>query len=161
MSTRELRRVEVLGRVKAETLKLVDAAKILEMSYRQAKRLWRRYGEEGAKGLQHRSAGRSSNRAKPEKFREKVLRLIREKYSGTEQARFGPTLAAEHLAKEDGLVVGEETLRRWMLEEGLWSRRRRRKVHRKRRERRQHFGDLVQLDGSFHAWFEERGPRGC
>ena len=112
MSTRELRRAEVLGRVKAETLKLVDAAKILEMSYRQAKRLWRRYGEEGAKGLQHRSAGRSSNRAKPEKFRGKVLRLIREKYSGTEQARFGATLAAEHLAKEDGLVVGEETLRR-------------------------------------------------
>jgi len=57
--------------------------------------------------------------------------------------------------------VGEETLRRWMLAEGLWSRMRRRKAHRKRRERRQHFGDLVQLDGSFHAWFEERGPRGC
>src|SRR5208283_6209364 len=101
------------------------------------------------------------NRAKPEKFRRKVLRLIREKYSGTEQERFGPTLAAEHLADEDGLEVGEETLRRWMLAEGLWSRMRRRKAHRKRRERREHFGDLVQLDGSFHAWFEERGPRGC
>jgi transposase len=161
MSTRELRRAEVLGRVKAETLKLVDAARMLEVSYRQAKRLWKRYSKEGAKGLQHRSAGRSSNRAKPEGLRREVLRLIREKYSGTEQSRFGPTLAAEHLAKEDGLAVGEETLRRWMLEEGLWSRRRRRKVHRKRRERRQHFGDLVQLDGSFHAWFEERGPRGC
>jgi transposase len=134
---------------------------MLEVSYRQAKRLWQRYREEGAKGLQHRSAGRGSNRAKPEKFRRKVLQLIREKYSGTEQKRFGPTLAAEHLAEEDGLEVGEETLRRWMLAEGLWSRMRRRKAHRKRRERRQHFGDLVQLDGSFHAWFEERGPRGC
>jgi transposase len=161
MSTRELRRAEVLGRVKSHTLRLVDAAKMLELSYRQAKRLWQRYREEGAKGLQHRSAGRSSNRAKPEKFRRKVLQLIREKYSGTEQERFGPTLAAEHLADEDGLEVGEETLRRWMLAEGLWSRMRRRKAHRKRRERRQHFGDLVQLDGSFHAWFEERGPRGC
>jgi transposase len=161
MSTRELRRAEVLGRVKSHTLRLVDAAKMLELSYRQAKRLWQRYREEGAKGLQHRSAGRSSNRAKPEKFRGKVLQLIREKYSGTEQERFGPTLAAEHLADEDGLEVGEETLRRWMLAEGLWSRMRRRKAHRKRRERRQHFGDLVQLDGSFHAWFEERGPRGC
>jgi hypothetical protein len=90
-----------------------------------------------------------------------VLQLIREKYSGTEQERFGPTLAAEHLADEDGLEVGEETLRRWMLAEGLWSRIRRRKAHRKRRERRPYFGDLVQLDGSFHAWFEERGPRGC
>jgi transposase len=161
MSTRELRRAEVLGRVKGQTLRLVDAAKMLEVSYRQAKRLWQRYREEGAKGLQHRSAGRSSNRAKPEKFRRKVLRLIREKYSGTEQERFGPTLAAEHLADEDGLEVGEETLRRWMLAEGLWSRMRRRKAHRKRRERREHYGDLVQLDGSFHAWFEERGPRGC
>ena len=161
MSTRELRRAEVLGRVKGQTLRLVDAAKMLEVSYRQAKRLWQRYREEGGKGLQHRSAGRSSNRAKPEKFRRKVLQLIREKYSGTEQQRFGPTLAAEHLADEDGLEVGEETLRRWMLAEGLWSRMRRRKAHRKRRERRQHFGDLVQMDGSFHAWFEERGPRGC
>jgi transposase len=147
--------------VKGQTLRLVDAAKMLEVSYRQAKRLWQRYREEGGKGLQHRSAGRSSNRAKPEKFRRKVLQLIREKYSGTEQQRFGPTLAAEHLADEDGLEVGEETLRRWMLAEGLWSRMRRRKAHRKRRERRQHFGDLVQMDGSFHAWFEERGPRGC
>src|SRR3984893_11681581 len=154
MSTRELRRAEVLARVKSQTLRLVDAAKMLELSYRQTKRLWKRYRGEGAKGLQHRSAGRSSNRAKPEKFRRKVLQLIREKYSGTEQERFGPTLAAEHLADEDGLEVGEETLRRWMLAEGLWSRARRRKAHRKRR-------DLVQLDGSFHAWFEERGPRGC
>ena len=161
MSTRELRRAEVMGRVKSKTLRLVDAAKILELSYRQTKRLWQRYRGEGAKGLQHRSAGRSSNRAKPEKFRRQVLQLMREKYSGTEQQRFGPTLAAEHLADEDGLEVGEETLRRWMLAEGLWSRKRRRKAHRKRRERRRHFGDLVQLDGSFHAWFEERGPRGC
>src|SRR6266446_4324317 len=137
MSTRELRRAEVLGRVKGETLRLVDAAKMLEVSYRQVKRLWQRYREEGAKGLQHRSAGRSSNRAKPEKFRRKVLQLIREKYSGTEQERFGPTLAAEHLADEDGLEVGEETLRRWMLAEGLWSRMRRRKAHRKRRARRE------------------------
>ena len=94
MSTRELRRAEVLARVKSRTLRLVDAAKMLELSYRQAKRVWQRYREEGAKGLQHRSAGRGSNRAKPEKFRRKVLQLIREKYSGTEQERFGPTMAA-------------------------------------------------------------------
>jgi len=161
MSTRELQRAEVMGRVRSKALKVVNAAEMLGVSYRQAKRLWRRYREEGAKGLQHRSAGKSSNRAKPEKFRQKVLGRIREKYSGTEQRRFGPTLAAEHLAKEDGLQVHGETLRRWMLAEGLWSRQRRRKAHRKRRERKAHFGELVQLDGSFHEWFEERGPRGC
>src|SRR5467141_2695663 len=144
MSTRELRRAEVLGRVKSKTLRLADAAKILELSYRQTKRLWKRNRGEGAKGLQHRSAGRGSNRAKPEKFRRKVLQLIREKYSGTEQERFGPTLAAEHLAEEDGLAVGEETLRRWMLAEGLWSRMRRWKAHRKRRERGQR-GCLMNL----------------
>src|ERR1035438_7124307 len=88
MSTRELRRAEVLSQGKRQTLRLVDAAKMLELSYRQAKRLWQRYQEEGATGLQNRSAGRSSNRAKPEKFRGKVLELIREKYSGTEQERF-------------------------------------------------------------------------
>ncbi len=81
MSTRELRRAEVLGRVKSKTLRLSDAAKILELSYRQTKRLWKRYRGEGAKGLQHRSAGKGSNRAKPEEFRRKVLQLIRKKYS--------------------------------------------------------------------------------
>src|SRR5467141_3774341 len=161
MSTRELRRAEVLARVQSQTLRLVDAAKMLELSYRQTKRLWKRYRGEGAKGLQHRSAGRGSNRAKPEKFRRKVLQLIREKYSGTEEERFGPTLAAEHLASEDGLTIDAETLRRWMLAEGLWTRRRKSKLHRKRRESKEHFGELVQLDGSFHEWLEGRGPRGC
>jgi hypothetical protein len=75
--------------------------------------------------------------------------------------RFGPTLAAEHLGEEDGIELGVETLRGWMLEEGLWSRDRRRRAHRQRRERKAHFGELVQLDGSFHAWLEERGPGGC
>src|SRR6202165_1409839 len=161
MSSRELERVGVLGRVASKSLKLVNAAEILNLSYRQVKRLWKRYQQAGGEGLKHASAGRTSHRAKPEKFRRKVLRLVKKKYSGEEEERFGPTLAAEHLAEEDGLQVDGETLRRWMLAEGLWSRRRRRKAHRKRRERKAHFGELVQLDGSFHNWFEERGPKGC
>src|SRR5258706_11469116 len=88
MSTRELRRAEVLARVKSETLRLVDAAKMLEVSYRQAKRLWQRYREEGAKGLQHRSAGRGSNRAKPQKFRRKALQVLREEQFWRAQQRF-------------------------------------------------------------------------
>jgi len=113
MSTRELRRAEVLARVKSQTLRLVDAAKMMEVSYRQTKRLWKRYRGEGAKGLQHRSAGKRFEPREAREFRRKVLQLIREKYSGTGQKRFGPTLAAEHLADEDGLEVGEGTLRRW------------------------------------------------
>ena len=161
MSSRELRRVEVLARVKSVELKLREAACLLKVSYRQTKRLWRRYQQEGAASLKHGSAGRRSNRAKPEKLRRKVLKLVREKYSGAAGERFGPTLAAEHLASEDGLEVDAETLRRWMLAEGLWSRTRKRKPYRERRERRKHFGELVQLDGSFHQWLEKRGPRAC
>ena len=73
----------------------------------------------------------------------------------------GPTLAAEHLAQDHGLEVDAETLRRWMLEAGLWSRERKGRGHRQRRERKAHFGERVQLDGSFHDWLEGRGPRGC
>jgi transposase len=134
---------------------------MLELSYRQTKRLWRRYREAGSAGLKHGNAGRSSNRGKPGKLRRRVLQLITQKYSGGEGERFGPTLAAEHLAEEDGIVLDHETLRRWMLEQGLWSRRRKRKKHCQRRERKLHFGELVQLDGSFHDWLEGRGPRGC
>ena len=161
MSRRELGRVEVLARVRSGQLRLVDAAVLLRLSYRQTKRLWKRYREEGAAGLKHRSAGRRSHRAYAEKFREKVLALVREKYGGPVGERFGPTLAAEHLASEDGQRVDAETLRRWMREEGLWSRERRRRRHRRRRERKEHFGELVQMDGSFHPWLEERGPQGC
>ena len=161
MSQGELRRVEVLARVKSKELKVVDAASLMGVSYRQGKRLWKRYREEGAKGLKHRSAGRASPRAKPARFRRRVLKLVREKYGGGEGERFGPALAAEHLWSEDGLRMDAETLRRWMLAEGLWSRERKRKTYRQRRERRRHFGELVQMDGSFHAWLEERGPDGC
>src|ERR1700692_3692122 len=161
MSVRELRRVEVLARVKSKTLKVVDAASLVGVSYRQAKRLWKRYREEGAAGRKHRGAGGVSARAKPAKFRRRVLKLVREKYGEGEGERFGPTLAAEHLASEDGLRMNAGTLRRWMLKEGLWSRRRKRKAYRQRRERRRHFGELVQMDGSFHDWLEGRGPRGC
>lgn len=161
MSIRELERVEVMGRVGSGGLKLSDAAVMLELSYRQTKRLWRRYRQLGSQGLKHGNASRPSNRSKPLKLRRRVLHLIRKEYSGSEAERFGPTLAAEHLAEEDGIVLDHETLRLWMLEEGLWSRQRKRKKHCQRRERKAHFGELVQLDGSFHDWLEGRGPRGC
>ena len=161
MSRGELERVEVMGRVAKEELKLTDAAAMLQLSYRQVKRLWGRYRRKGSKGLQHGNAGRASNRSKPAKFRRRVMSLIQQKYSGCEEERFGPTLAAEHLAEEDGIVLDHDTVRLWMLQEGLWSRQRKGKKHRQRRERKAHFGELVQLDGSFHDWLEERGPRGC
>ena len=159
MSGRELARVEVLGRVKAGSLAVMEAATLMGVSYRQAKRLWRRIKRGGAKALRHRQVGQASNRGTSTKTRQRVLALIRQKYSGDVATRFGPTLVAEHLASEDGLTVDHETLRRWMLAAGLWSRQRKRTPYRQRRERKAHFGELVQLDGSFHAWYEARGAR--
>ena len=156
LSRKELSRVEVMERVKAHSLRVREAAEWLELSYRQAKRIWARYRAGGAKALQHGNCGRVSNRAYTAKFRAAVLKQVQARYED-----FGPTLASEHLASDDGLDVHAETLRRWLKEAGLWQRQRRRKPYRQRRAAKAHFGELVQLDGSFHEWLEERGPRGC
>src|SRR5215470_16507561 len=145
-----------MGRVKTGSLRLREAGELLELSYRQVKRVWARYRGGGAKALQHANCGRRSNRAYATQFRQAVLARVRECYTD-----FGPTLAAEHLASDDRLKIPAESLRRWMREAGLWRRRRKRKPYRQRRERKAHFGELVQLDGSFHGWLEERGPEGC
>jgi hypothetical protein len=91
-STRELERVEVMGRVAQEGLKLVDAAAMLQLSYRQVKRMWRRDHQVGRQGMKRAHVGRPSNRGKPMKLRRRVLNLIKKKYSGSEEERFGPTL---------------------------------------------------------------------
>ena len=161
MSDKELRRSEVLSRVRRGEWKLNEAAARLEISYRQAKRLWSRYRKGGAKALVHGNVGRRSNRAKPVEFRRRVLVLVREHYGGEPQQRCGPTLAAEQLQQDHGLEVSVRTLRRWMLAAGLWSRRRKRPSHRSRRQRKAHFGELIQLDGSHHHWLEGRGPKAC
>lgn len=156
LSKRELQRGGVLARVKAGGLRLTDGAVLMRVSYRQAKRLWKRYQAGGVASLQHANAGRTSNRARPAKQRKKILQKVEEKYSG-----FGPTLAAEHLGLEDRLPVHPETLRRWMLSAGLWKKARQRKQHRRRRARRAHFGELVQMDGSFHDWYQGRAGKAC
>lgn len=161
MSTNELKRAGVLARVEATTLTLRAAAAMMAVSYRHAKRLYGRYRKKGAAGLRHGNVGRASNRATAARIRKRVLALVREKYGGERAERFGPTLAAEHLAAEDGITVDHETLRRWLLAAGLWSRARKRSPHRRRRERMAHFGELVQMDGSFHPWFEGRAPESC
>src|SRR3974377_2464336 len=118
----ELRRCECLAAVRSRECRRVDASRLMHVSYRQAKRLWSRYRVEGAVGLKHRSAGRPSPHSLEEKFRKRVLQLVREKYGGAVGERFGPTLAAEHLSSEDGLKIDAETLRRWMRAGGLWGR---------------------------------------
>jgi Helix-turn-helix domain len=162
MSIKELKRAEVLGRVKAGDLTLRAASDVMGVCYRHARRLWKGYRRKGAVGLRHKRVGRRSPRRKPAAFRRKVLALIRREFGGdATHERFGPTLAAEHLHDEYHVDVQHETLRRWMLQAGLWSRARRAPAHRQRRARMAHFGELVQMDGSFEAWLEDRGPTAC
>lgn len=153
MSSKERVRLSVLAQVQSGKLTVARAAELMGLSVRQARRILKRYRRSGDEGLVHRLRGRVGNRAVKDSVKQAALKQYRERY-----ADFGPTLAAEKLA-ESGLAVDHETLRRWLLKEGLWSRRRRRKAHRARRERRAALGEMVQMDGSHHDWFEGRGEK--
>jgi transposase len=155
MSAKERARKGVLDEVVRQRRTLSDAALEMRVSYRHAKRLLARYRAEGDAGLVHRSRGRPSSRAKPIEVREAALERCRTDFAG-----LGPTLAAEKLA-EEGLSIDHETLRRWLIAKGQWQRRRKRGQHRSRRERKARFGELLQLDGSDHAWFGEDRERAC
>src|ERR687888_2378095 len=155
MSQKERERLKVFERVKRKELRQIEAAEICGLSYRQTRRLYQRYREFGDRGLVHRGRGRPSNRRSSAEFRGAVLARYQERYPD-----FGPTLAAEKLTL-DGLGGDHETLRHWLMKAGLWQRRRKRKRHRSWRERRAHFGELVQLDGSHHQWFEKRAGKCC
>jgi transposase len=156
MSTKERLRLAVLTQVATGSMSLSEAAVKLGISYRQIRRLRQRHADEGDAGLVHQLRGRSSNRQVDPKRREEALSLCRQRYAG-----FGPTLAAEYLSKEDGLRISHDTLRRWMLTEGLMPGHRRGRKHRTRRARRSRRGELVQMDGSWHDWFEGRGAWCC
>jgi hypothetical protein len=154
MSPRDRRRLGLMTRVAEGLLKLRLAAEMMRVTYRQAKRIWRRYRQAGDGGLVHRGRGRCSNRRRPVAEQQRAVGLYTQQYAG-----FGPLLASEHLAADHGLVVDHETLRRWLLNAGQWEARRQREAHRAARERRPRWGDLVQIDGSEHDWFEGRGSR--
>jgi transposase len=156
MSQRERSRLVMMTRVREKAMTIKEAAELMGMSYRQSRRIYKRYREEGDRGLMHRNRGWPSNRGKAPEIKEIVLALYREQYWD-----FGPTLAAEKLMERDGYEVDHETLRRWLLAAGLWKQQRKRAKHRQRRERKAHFGELVQMDGSHHKWFEDRGEERC
>lgn len=153
MSQKERVRLIVMQQVKDDELTLAEACEVLGLSYRQTKRVWRRYRLEGDKGLVHGLRGKPGKRAIASTLKQRILARYEERYPD-----FGPTLAAEYLAAE-GMAVDHETLRRWRLAQGKPRLRRRRQRHRQWRERKPCFGAMVQLDGSHHDWFEGRGPR--
>lgn len=153
MSERDLQRIEILSKVVAGQMTLVSAAHVLDLSERQVRRLLERIRTGGAASIRHKAIGRPSNNRISDGVRDYAMTLVRERY-----ADFGPTLATEKLAERDGLCVSRETVRGWMSEAGLWLSRKQRRTFHQPRLRREAYGELVQIDGSEHRWFEDRGP---
>ena len=154
MSATELSRLEVMQRLAEKRLSQKEAAEMLDVSVRQVKRLLRNYRQGGASGLVSQRRGKSSNHQISAEVKQKVLDFLKGKYRG-----FGPTLACEKLVEVEGVKISDESVRQMMISEALWKARKERKVRvHQMRERRACFGELVQIDGSPHAWFELRGP---
>ena len=155
MSAKEVNRLEVMQRLEGKRVKQKAAAELLGISERQVKRLLGRFRQQGARGLVSKRRGKPSNNQMAEKTSRKVLDLLKSKYKG-----FGPTLACEKLVEVEGLKISKESVRQMMLEEGLWKAKKARKVEvHQMRERRACQGELEQMDGTNHEWFEGRGER--
>jgi hypothetical protein len=155
MSRTEIDRMSVLQDLAASRIKITEAARLMGLGRRQAFRLGKAFARHGPEALVSRRRGRPSNRSYPSVWRTEVLGIVRERYPD-----FGPTLAAEKLAELHDIHLGRETLRQWMIAAGLWKDRRARlkPVHQPR-YRRDCLGELIQIDGSEHWWFEGRGPQ--
>lgn len=154
MSKRELTRLEVMQRLKDKRLTQKEAAQLLQVSIRQVKRLYQAFKAQGAKGLISARRGKASNNQLDPQVVQQAIDLLYARYRD-----FGPTLAHEKLVEDHRLKLSDESVRRIMIVEGLWKPKRAKQpaVH-QMRERRACLGDLVQIDGSDHAWFEDRGP---
>ncbi len=153
MSERDLKRIEVLSEVMSGRRTVAAGAAVLAISERQAYRLLARYEAGGGAELIHKARGQTSNRSVNAGIRQYAVELVKTRY-----ADFGPTLATEMLLDKHELRIGRETLRRWMVAEGLWLSRQQRRTFHQPRLRRESFGELVQIDGSQHRWFEKRKP---
>ena len=153
MSLREVKRLKLIQSAIDRQITQKSVSTILGLNERQVRRLVRVVSEEGDRGIIHRSRGQPSHRRLSDKIKEKVIELYTEKYPD-----FGPTLATEKLLDLDGIRLSDETLRKWLLAEGLWKKRRKRSAYRQWRPRRTCFGAMVQMDGSHHDWLEGRGP---
>jgi hypothetical protein len=154
MSERDVRRIEVLTEVLSGRRTVASAAIVLAVSPRQVHRLLIRFREDGGAALVHKGRGQASNHRLTAGIRGYVLELVRTRY-----ADFGPTLAIEVLRDKHAIKVGRETLRTWMVEAGLWLSRQQRRSFHQPRLRRESYGELIQIDGSDHRWFEDRGER--
>ena len=154
MSRRETKRLHIIHQALDRRITQKTAAELVGLSSRQLRRMLKRVREEGDDGISHRSRGKASNRRVPKKVKDTALKLYREKYSD-----FGPTFACEKLLDVHKIKLSDETLRLWLNQENLPYEKRKGRKHRQWRERKHHFGEMVQMDGSHHDWFEDRGPK--
>jgi len=150
---KELKRLHVIHRVLRGEIRQSEASDILSISERQIRRIVKRIRREGDSGIIHKSRGKESHRKLPKKARDIVVDLYQQKYQG-----FGPTLFSEKLEDVEGIQISDETTRKILIEAGVWEVNRRRRSHRQWRKRKGHMGEMVQMDGSHHDWFEARGP---
>jgi len=153
MSEKEIQKTEIMSQLAGKQITQRIGATRLGISIRQVKRLWRKYKDQGAEGLINKSRGKPSYNQLNEEVKKRVVDRILERYRD-----FGATLATEKLEELHGIKISDESVRKIMIEEGLWKQRRRKKVF-QMRERRACFGELIQIAGSDYDWFEGRGPR--
>jgi len=153
LSQKELKKLKVIQEAINKHITQKQAAELLVLSQRQIANLVQRVRREGDKGIVHRLRGRPSNRKITQKVRDRVINLYKSKYPD-----FGPTLATEKLLELNKIKLSRETLRKWLIEKGLWIRERKSRKHRHWRPRCECLGQMEQLDGSHHAWLEDRGP---
>lgn len=153
MTQEDLKRLHVIRKAIDRIITQLEAAKIIGVGLRQAQRIVKRIRIEGDKGVIHRSRGIVSNRATPDNIKDKAIKLFKDKYPD-----FGPTLASEKLLEIDKIKVNDETLRLWLIDKNIPYKQRKKHPHRQWRERKECYGQMVQMDGSEHDWFEGRGP---
>lgn len=154
MSIKELKRLHVINKVIEKQMKQTQAATLLSISGRQVRRVVKRVKKEGEQGVIHKSRGTPSNRAYPVSLKQNILRLYKDNYMG-----FGPLLASEKLEEINNIKISDETLRNWLISASLWEKSRKSRAHHKWRPRKEHFGQMLLIDGSHHDWLEGRGPK--
>lgn len=154
MSKKEINRPHIIQQVTEGKLSQAEAARAMNVTTRQVRRMVAAYRTHGSAGLTHGLRGKPGNHALGDEFKDRVIELVREYFPD-----FGPTLAAEKLDEQHGVHIDAETLRRLMINRDVWRPRRRRPEHREHRERKHRVGEMVQFDGSEHDWFEDRSER--
>lgn len=156
LSTKEIDRLMLISQIEQEKISVLEASSLMELSQRQIYRILKRVKAEGAKGIIHKLRGRISNRGYPEELKEEIIKIYKKRYSD-----YGPTLFSEMLEEYHNISMNRETLRNWLRQRSITTSIRKKRPHRRKRERRSCYGELLQFDGSHHDWFESRGVECC